>query len=149
MGPDGVRVRGGQLTGCELDLNATPDALPMLAVGRMLRPRADPLGERASVPVEGNRPHRRDASRTDPKWGRRSRGADGLVIEESDLRSATVEGHYDHRVVMALAVAATAISGQTWITTAEAVAVTFPTFLAGMSALGGKLRMASDEAQLS
>ena len=149
MGPDGVRVRGGQLTGCELDLNATPDALPMLAVvGCFAR------GQTRLVNVPQARLKETDriaAMRAElSKMGAKiTERPDGLVIEESNLRSATVEGHYDHRVVMALAVAATAISGQTRITTAEAVAVTFPTFLAGMSALGGKLRMASDEAQLS
>src|SRR5208283_3958343 len=30
--PDAVRIRGGALKGVELDLNATPDALPALAV---------------------------------------------------------------------------------------------------------------------
>ena len=31
--------------------------------------------------------------------------ADGLIIQESALRGAEVDGHGDHRVVMALAIA--------------------------------------------
>ena len=45
---------------------------------------------------------------------------DGLVVEESRLRGAVVEGHDDHRVVMSLAVAATAAKGETVIRGAEA-----------------------------
>jgi 3-phosphoshikimate 1-carboxyvinyltransferase len=30
--PEGILVRPGELTGCEIDMNATPDALPMMAV---------------------------------------------------------------------------------------------------------------------
>jgi 3-phosphoshikimate 1-carboxyvinyltransferase len=39
-----------------------------------------------------------------------------------------VNGHDDHRVVMALAIAGLSCPGQTVIDTAEAVAITFPTF---------------------
>jgi len=144
-----LNIRGGPLAGGYFDLNATPDALPAMAVTACFA-----QGETVLANVPQARIKETDriaAMRAElSKMGAKiTERPDGLVIEESNLRSATVEGHYDHRVVMALAVAATAISGQTRITTAEAVAVTFPTFLAGMSALGGKLRMASDEAQLS
>ena len=44
------------------------------------------------------------------------------------LRGARVNGHGDHRVVMALAVAALGAAGRTEIETAEAAAVTFPEF---------------------
>jgi hypothetical protein len=61
---------------------------------------------------------------------------DGLEIEQSDLHGAQVHGHADHRVVMALAVAATAARGSTRLTTAEAASVTFPTFVERLRELG-------------
>jgi 3-phosphoshikimate 1-carboxyvinyltransferase len=51
-----------------------------------------------------------------------------------------VNGHDDHRVVMALAVAAGAIPGETTIRTAEAAAVTFPAFADLMRGIGADLR---------
>ncbi|HOW72025.1 MAG TPA: 3-phosphoshikimate 1-carboxyvinyltransferase [Phycisphaerae bacterium] len=144
IGPQGVRVRPGRLTGCEIDMNATPDALPMMAVvgcfaqGRTLL---------VNVPQARLKETDRIAvmSRELAKLGARiTERPDGLVIEQSDLRGARVEGHGDHRVVMALAVAATAIAGETRISTAEAMEVTFPTFLGCITGLGAALRLEPD-----
>jgi 3-phosphoshikimate 1-carboxyvinyltransferase len=66
---------------------------------------------------------------------------DGLVIEESALRAAEVDGHGDHRVVMALAVAGCALPGTTIVHNAEAMAVTYPGFAEAMIALGANLRV--------
>ena len=64
---------------------------------------------------------------------------DGLVIEQSQLTGAEVNGHEDHRIVMAMAVAGSAIKGETKIQTAEAAAVTFPTFVDCMRKLGAEI----------
>jgi 3-phosphoshikimate 1-carboxyvinyltransferase len=55
--------------------------------------------------------------------------ADGFVIEgPTRLRGAVVDGLGDHRVAMALAVAALVASGQTTILGADCVAKTYPAF---------------------
>jgi 3-phosphoshikimate 1-carboxyvinyltransferase len=64
---------------------------------------------------------------------------DGLVVRRSPLRGASVRGHGDHRVVMALAVAGLAAEGETEIDTAESVSVTFPGFGALMRSAGGSI----------
>ncbi len=139
IGPEGVRVRGGQLTGCELDMNATPDALPMMAVvGCFAR------GTTRLVNVPQARLKETDriavmAAELGRMGARITELPDGLVIEESSLHAASVGGHDDHRVVMALAVAGACLEGRTQIDTAEAMAVTFPTFVECMHALGAKL----------
>jgi 3-phosphoshikimate 1-carboxyvinyltransferase len=136
---EGIRVRPGALTGCELDLNATPDALPMMAVvgcfarGRTLLvnvPQAR-IKETDRIAVMC-----RELSRLGAKISERP---DGLIIEESRLCGGDVEGHGDHRVVMALAVAGCNLPGRTRISTAESVAVTFPTFVECMNGLGATL----------
>lgn len=54
---------------------------------------------------------------------------DGLVIEGvSKLNGATVESYGDHRVAMALAIAALRADGETVINNAECVSVSFPNF---------------------
>lgn len=142
--PRGVRVRPGQLTGCEMDLNATPDALPMMAVVGCFAQGRTML---VNVPQARLKETDRIAvmCRELAKMGARIKERpDGLVIEQSDLRGTEVDGHADHRVVMALAVAATAIPGTTRIGTAEAMEVTFPTFLQCMAGLGADLRLEPD-----
>ena len=66
---------------------------------------------------------------------------DGLIIEESPLRGCKVQGHGDHRVVMALSVAGMNVPQETEIDTAEAVAVTFPQFADCMVRLGGRIEV--------
>ena len=66
------------------------------------------------------------------------------VGHNTPLRAAEVNGHCDHRVVMALAVAGAALDGETRIGTAEAVAVTFPTFVQCMTGLGASVETTVD-----
>ncbi len=139
--PEGIRVRSGDLVGCEIDMNATPDALPMMAVvGCFAR------GTTRLVNVPQARLKETDriavmAAELGKMGAKIKELPDGLVIERSDLRPAEVNGHDDHRVVMALAVAGCSIPSGTTISTAEAVSVTFPTFVTCMRNLGGTLEL--------
>lgn len=141
---EGIHVRPGALTGCELDLNATPDALPMMAVvgcfaegqTRLVNVPQARVKETDRIAVMTKELSRMGAQITERP--------DGMVIKQSTLKAADVDGHYDHRVVMALAVAGTAIEGETRIATAEAVDVTFPTFVSCMTGLGADLRVNKD-----
>ena len=136
---DSIRVRAGELQGTELDLNATPDALPMMAVVGCFAKGTTTL---ANVPQARIKETDRIAVMCAElsRMGARIRELeDGLVIEESELVGTAVHGHDDHRVVMALAVAGTASRGETVIDSAEAVGVTFPTFLDCMTGLGANL----------
>jgi 3-phosphoshikimate 1-carboxyvinyltransferase len=69
--------------------------------------------------------------------------SDGLIIKNSKLNAANLSGHYDHRVVMALAVAGMGVDGTTTVDTAEAVSITFPNFIKLMQDLGANVQ--SDE----
>jgi len=134
-----VSIRGGPLHAADLDLNATPDALPAMAV--------------AACCAEGtsrlyNAPQAR-LKETDRIAVMRSELAkmgaeveelpDGLVIEGRPLRGTRVDGWDDHRVVMALACAGLAARGETTVSGAESVAVTFPTFVELMQQCGANM----------
>src|SRR6267378_1303185 len=61
---------------------------------------------------------------------------DGVSIRgPAALHGATVESHGDHRVAMALAVAALTASGPTTIEDADCVAVSYPNFFAQLQDL--------------
>ena len=135
--PDGVWISGpDELQGGEFDLNATPDALPAMAVvGAVAR------GETRLVNVAQARLKETDRIAVTARELARM-GADvqerpdGLVVKGSNLHGAEVHGYGDHRMVMALAVAGLAADGETVIDTAESVDVTFPDFVALMSQIG-------------
>jgi 3-phosphoshikimate 1-carboxyvinyltransferase len=137
----GIRVARGKLAGGEFDLNATPDALPAMSVAAAL---AD--GETRIVNVAQARVKETDriaVMREElSKMGADiSERTDGLVIRGGNLRGAEVEGHDDHRVVMALAVAGLAAEGKTIIHGAECAAVTFPNFVSLMTSLGARVSL--------
>jgi 3-phosphoshikimate 1-carboxyvinyltransferase len=120
--------RKGPIKGGTFDLNDTPDLLPVMAV---LGAYAE--GETALVNVAHARIKETDRiavmARELGKLGASVRERpDGLVIRGGRLRGGMVDGHGDHRVVMALAVAALGADGPVEIEGAESVAVTYPAF---------------------
>ncbi len=67
--------------------------------------------------------------------------ADGFVVEgPCRLVGTTVDGHGDHRIVMALAVAGLAAAGETIVSDADRVADSFPGFLTALQVLGADAR---------
>jgi 3-phosphoshikimate 1-carboxyvinyltransferase len=138
---ESVRVRGGDLRGCELDLNATPDALPALAVAGCFA-----RGETRLVNVAQARIKETDRIAV-MRAELAALGAtieerpDGLIIRESALRGGTAQGHDDHRVVMAMAVAGLRAAGPITVSDAQALQITFPNFPTLLTALGAQCRV--------
>jgi 3-phosphoshikimate 1-carboxyvinyltransferase len=128
-----------RLSGASFDLNATPDALPAMAVAGAM---AEGDTHLLNVPQAREKETDRIAVMTREL---RKMGAeieelpDGLVVRSCGLKGADVHGHSDHRVVMALAVAGLAAEGVTTVDTASAVAVTFPGFVDLMQSLGADM----------
>jgi 3-phosphoshikimate 1-carboxyvinyltransferase len=135
----GVLVKGGPLNGIDIDMNNTPDALPALAVAGCFAE-----GKTRLLNVEQARLKECDrikAITTElKKMGADIEElADGVVVGKSNLIGANVHGYDDHRMVMALALAGMAASGETYIDTAESVNVTYPDFFNDFIKLGAKL----------
>lgn len=135
----GIRVRGGSLRGIEVDMNDTPDALPVMAVlgcfaegqTRLCNVAQARMKETDRITVMAQELRKMGAQIDEHK--------DGMTIHQSNLRGATVRGHGDHRVVMALALAGMSCPGETIIDTAEAAGITFPGFKTLMTELGGDI----------
>ena len=67
---------------------------------------------------------------------------DGLIVHHCPrLRAADLNGHADHRVVMALSLALMALGGRNSIDTAEAINVTFPEFVELMKSIGADMEL--------
>ncbi|MDO8303147.1 MAG: 3-phosphoshikimate 1-carboxyvinyltransferase [Sedimentisphaerales bacterium] len=144
-----VHIKGDQLKGIEIDMNKTPDALPAMAVTAAF---AD--GETRLVNVPQARSKETDRIACMAKELKKmgvdiEELPDGLVIHghgialgrATQIHAASVHGHGDHRIVMALSLAAMAVDGQTTIDTAEAMRVTFPTFVDLMHSLGADMQL--------
>ncbi len=142
--PLAVSVKGRALKGVDLDLNATPDALPALAIAGCF---AEGTTRLLNVPQA--RMKETDRIRVMKEaitalGGKAEELPDGLVVEGTGLHGGRVAGHGDHRVVMACAVAGLAADRAVEVDTAEAMCVTFPNFVDLMNRCGGRVRMTEE-----
>jgi len=134
-----LTIRPGRLAGATFDLNATPDALPAMAVVA-----ACAEGETVLTNVAQARIKETDRIRVLAeelaKMGVSVRELpDGLCIRGGGLKGAVVDARGDHRIVMALAVAGLRAEGTTTILTAEAAGVTYPGFVDAMRRIGAEM----------
>lgn len=143
---DAATVGPGSLHGLEdrpLDVDATPDLLPVLAAtaawangktafvngGRLRLKESDriastlvlirSLGGRAEETPEG----------------------DGLIVHGGGLAGGTAEGFRDHRIVMAAAIAASRCPQGVTVTDAEACSKSYPAFFEDYARLGGDVHV--------
>jgi 3-phosphoshikimate 1-carboxyvinyltransferase len=136
---DGViTVERSDLSGVEVDVGDTPDLLPTIAA---LGAVAD--GETRIVNAEHVRYKETDrvsamAEELEKLGAKTEEREDALTVvgAESDLQGGVVDGRADHRVVMALSVAALACTGPTTIAGGEHVDVSFPNFFDVLYDLG-------------
>ncbi|WP_254862192.1 3-phosphoshikimate 1-carboxyvinyltransferase [Halovivax gelatinilyticus] len=133
-----LSVERAPLSGIEVSVADTPDLLPTLAA---LGAVAD--GETRILDAEHVRYKETDrvsamAEELDTMGVETTEERDALIVhgDRSTLSGARVDGRGDHRIVMALAVAALAADGETTIDGAEHVDVSFPTFFETLTDLG-------------
>jgi len=135
---DAVRVRhdGLRLGPAEIDCRRVPDMLPILSV---MAASAD--GESVFRNVEHVR--LKESDRVAAMLQLNSMGAD-VQISGSDLRvrgashlaGADLSSFNDHRVLMSLAVAASAAEGRSTLTYPNAYRISYPEFLEAMNSFG-------------
>ncbi|MBN1845185.1 MAG: 3-phosphoshikimate 1-carboxyvinyltransferase [Sedimentisphaerales bacterium] len=140
-----VRVKPGELRGMDIDMNAIPDALPALAVVACFARGRTRLHNVPQARLKETDRIAVMAAELAKLGARVSEQPDGLTIEPASLHAGDLQGHGDHRIVMALALAGMAVPGTTTIDTAEAVSVTFPEYPRLMQQLGAEMELTADE----
>lgn len=132
-------IRKSELHGCELDLGDTPDALPALAVCACFAEGTTIIKNVSQARLKETDRIQVMADELGKMGADITQTPDGIIIRGGRLHSAEVEGHGDHRIIMALAVAGLALNGDTVVKQAEAVDVTFPSFAALIKSIGGAI----------
>ncbi|MDZ7850610.1 MAG: 3-phosphoshikimate 1-carboxyvinyltransferase [Halodesulfurarchaeum sp.] len=133
-----VTVAGGELTGVTVDVGDTPDLLPTLAVlgavadGTMVIENCEHVRYK-----ETDRVHAM-AESLESMGASLREDRDRLTIDgaETELEGASLAGRGDHRIVMSLAVAGLVADGDTTISDAEDVDVSFPGFFGVLEEIG-------------
>jgi len=131
----------GNLTGVCVDLSNAPDLVPIVAALGAVSEGETVIENAAHARLkECDRIH---AMATElAKMGARvEEKQDGLIIQGRELKGTDLDGWRDHRIVMALSVAALKAEGPTTISDAEMIAVTFPDYVEVMKKLGARMKV--------
>lgn len=133
-----VTVRGNRLSGCEIDASQIPDLVPVLAAVAALSEGRTVIGNAARLRLKES-----DRLASTAK-GLRALGADiteqedSLVIDgKPELCGGKADGANDHRIVMALAIAAQRCKNPVTITRCESIKKSYPEFFKDYNKLGG------------
>jgi 5-enolpyruvylshikimate-3-phosphate synthase len=132
--------RGSTLKGMKIDINDCIDALPILAViGCFAEGTTEIVGGAIARKKESDRI---SAIATELK----KMGADieekpdGLVIRRSSLHGAPLNTYHDHRIALALSVAALAATSPSTILNIECIQKTYSTFYEDFRKIGAQIR---------
>ncbi|MBN1914581.1 MAG: 3-phosphoshikimate 1-carboxyvinyltransferase [Parachlamydiales bacterium] len=140
-----LTIVGGDLEGgITIDINDIIDALPILAV----------LGCFAKKPihiVNGAIARKKESDRIHTiATELRKMGAhleehrDGLLVFPSHLHGVKVDSHKDHRIAMALAIAALGAKGNTVIQNIECISKSYKTFVEDFQKIGAQMELLNE-----
>ena len=138
---DGLSVFPSALHGAQVDVTQVPDLVPVLAVAMAGAQGESRITGAARLRIKESDRLSAIASALGACGAEIAELPDGLVIRGGQpLHGASVEGCNDHRIVMAMAVAAALCDGDITISDAEAVAKSAPAFWQEYASLGGQAR---------
>ncbi len=130
-----------QLIGQKIDINSCIDALPILAVAACFA-KGRTLLYNGAIAREKESDRIASIAKELKKMGANiEEREDGLVIEESTLQGASLDGHSDHRIALATAVAALGAKGSSHIQSTTCINKTYPTFIKDFQTCGAVIEL--------
>jgi 3-phosphoshikimate 1-carboxyvinyltransferase len=141
---DYLTAKSSQLHGIEVDMNALPDQVPTIAVAACFA-RGETVIKNA-LTARWKECDRIAAVCTElKKMGAKiTEKKDGLTIHQDGswkLKGAKIKGYFDHRMVMAFAVAGLSIEGETIISDAQMVEKSFDSYIPEMIKAGANYEL--------
>jgi len=136
---EGIKVKPSKTKGIEIDASNCPDLVPVLTV-------LASLSEGETKIVNAKRLRIKECDRLHAITKELNKlGANIIELEDSliisgvnELKGGEVDSHNDHRIVMALAIAATRANGDVIINNPSAVEKSYPNFFKDYFKLGGE-----------
>ena len=143
-GENSLMVYKSNLKGVEIDAADIPDMVPALAV-------LSAYADGTTVIKGAQRLRLKESDRIESvTYNLKKSGADitptpdGMIIKHSTLKGAELKGFNDHRIVMAMTVAATGAQGESIIDDAQSINKSYPGFFDDYNKLGGKANVICD-----
>lgn len=135
-----ARALFGEPCGAEIDIDETPDLLPVLAVAACAAEGDTVFYNAARLRLKESDRIESTASMIRALGGSVNTGPDRLIIHGTgSLYGGTVDAANDHRIVMAASIAASICAEPVIIRGAEAVEKSYPTFFEDFASLKGEV----------
>ncbi|MBC8481960.1 MAG: 3-phosphoshikimate 1-carboxyvinyltransferase [Planctomycetes bacterium] len=134
-------ITASQLTGADIDMNQTPDALPAMAVTAAFAKGKTRLFNVAQARNKETDRIKCMAQELNKIGIAAEEIEDGLIIEPGKISAAQVDGRDDHRIVMAMAIAGLGSDKPLEISSAQAMNVTFPDYVKLMNSIGANMKI--------
>jgi 3-phosphoshikimate 1-carboxyvinyltransferase len=140
-GKGGITIEGGkELQGIEIDCSGTPDAVPVLAVLGCYAQGKTVLKNIAACRLKETDRAKSIREELEKMGAQFEETENTLTIYHSKLQGTKLNGHHDHRIVMASSVAALIAEGESEVDNAEYAAVSFPNFLELMNSINANIK---------
>lgn len=135
-----IKALPSRLKGIDIDVSQCPDLVPILGVAASLAEGTTKILNGKRVRIKESDRLFATASELNKIGGNITELEDGLVIEGiSNFKGGEVDSHNDHRMVMALAMAATRAKGNIIINDPMAIEKSYPNFFEDYRKLGGDI----------
>lgn len=136
---------GSEIVGIEVDINHCIDSLPILAVVACFAG-SETIIRGAKIARFKESDRIAAITKELRKMGAKIEELpDGMKIYPSKLKGASMDSHQDHRIALALMVAAFGADGESEIDGVECIVKTYPTFIHDMETLGGVFSSCSEK----
>lgn len=132
-------IKSNNLYGMEIDAAQIPDLVPILAATAALAKGRTRIYNAARLRIKESDRLAAMADGLNRLGAQVQETPDGLLIDGVELlHGGEVDGYNDHRVVMALSIAALRADGPVTISDAESIRKSYPAFFEDYNRLGGK-----------
>jgi 3-phosphoshikimate 1-carboxyvinyltransferase len=137
-----VSAHGGKLHGCEIDASQIPDLVPILAVVAALSGGRTIIGNAARLRIKESDRLKTTAAGLRALGANITEHGDALVIDGlPELAGGIADGAGDHRIVMALSIAAMRCKNPVTINGCESIEKSYPKFFEHYKTLGGNVNV--------
>ena len=138
---DTVTVSPVPLHGQDIDIDPTPDLLPILSAIACYSSGITTFVNGARLRLKESDRLSATAAMIRSLGGAVQELSDKIVVQGTPLTGGIVDGCHDHRIVMATAIAALRCSAEVTVTGAEAIDKSYPNFFKDYRTLGGEVHV--------
>ena len=143
-----LTARTSKLRGIEVDMNDLPDQVPTIAIAACFAKGKTVIKNALTARWKECDRIAAVSSELSKMGAKVIEKEDGLIIDQDGtwkLHAAQIDGYYDHRMVLAFALAGMQVEGETLISDAQMVEKSFESFIPDMLKVGANFELVEEQ----